>query len=264
MKMNEAWINILKKTLESGTSVSPRGMLTLEHLGQTLEVDMNYPVLTVPERKLSYKFMHAEAYWILSGRYDVAYISRYNKQISKFSDDGEVFYGAYGPQIMPQLPYIVKKLVEDPDTRQAVMTIWIRNPSPSKDIPCTVAVAFQIRDGLLHCLDFMRSSDQWLGLPYDAFNFSMLSALVCAEYNHLAKPDKPLGLGTLRLVAASSHLYEQHFAKAQEILDKYKDGFDDSNTPHVPQSWLSNLGHIRLPRTLHMLAEDGFNWSTQL
>ena len=218
LNLNRAWRSALFNVLENGSEVSPRGQRTRELLHSPLVVDMQYPVLTVKSRELNYRFMAAEAYWILTGRNTVKDIAPYNKNISQFSDDGITFAGAYGPEIQRQLNFVVSKLAEDPDTRQAVLTIWKQNPPPSKDIPCTVAMSFMIRDGWLHCHTFMRSNDLWLGTPYDVFNFSMLSTLICARYNRSVKSiDQFIRPGFLYLTAASQHLYEQHWETAEKL-----------------------------------------------
>lgn len=208
---SRVWQDVVKDTLEHGTDVAPRGQPTLEMRQRTINVDMRYPVLRIPERKLSYQFLAAEAYWILSGDDRVATISPYNKHIEKFSDDGKVFFGAYGPKIKDQLGYVVDAIKNDIDTRQAGLTIWRENPSPSKDIPCTVAIFFNVRDHRLNCHVFMRSSDVWLGIPYDVFNFSMLSHLVCCQLG----PAMRVSPGVLHLTAASSHLYKRNADEAE-------------------------------------------------
>ena len=38
---------------------------------------MEDPIITIPERKLSYSFMFGEAAWMLSGRNDVASVAKY-------------------------------------------------------------------------------------------------------------------------------------------------------------------------------------------
>lgn len=212
------WLKMLHDTLAQGVPVSPRGQATLEMPQRTIEVNMRQPVLRVPARKLSYRFMAAEAYWILSGDDRVSTIAPYNSRITDFSDDGERFFGAYGPKIKAQLPYVLDKLLEDPDSRQAGLTIWRESPQSSKDIPCTVAIFFSIRGNKLNAHVFMRSSDVWLGIPYDVFNFSMLSHLVCAMFNEQTLSDDVISPGTLYLTAASSHLYICNQAAAIDCL----------------------------------------------
>lgn len=214
--LNEAWIQQLSDVMHYGKEVSPRGKLTKELPQKTMVFDMNYPVVTYPSRKMGYKFMAAEAWWMLEGRNDVQSIARYSMAISNFSDDGVSFFGAYGPRIKEQMHYVCRTLMDDIDTRQAVLTMWRPNPPRSKDIPCTVAFSFMIRDGKLNLHVFMRSSDNWLGIPYDAFNFTMVACEVLRRYN--MEMDDKVGLGSCYLTAASSHIYETNFKGVQQVF----------------------------------------------
>lgn len=217
----EGWLTDLSRVLGQGSRVSPRGQDTLELVGfQSAPVSMSRPVLTSKPRKLGYRFMAAEAAWILSGDDKVDTISPFSKEISKFSDDGKVFAGAYGPKILDQLDYVVDALKQDRDTRQAVLTIWRENPGPSKDVPCTVSVQWLVRDGKLHCVDTMRSSDLWLGHPYDVFNFSMLSLYVLLD---LRAAGVELELGDLFLQAGSKHVYVRNLEGAKACVDELVD-----------------------------------------
>lgn len=246
ISMDEAWLARLTNIMCLGEEVSPRGQKTRELISSRTVVDMRRPVLTLPERKLNYQFMAAEAYWILVGDNRVAGIAPWNKHIAQFSDDGETFAGAYGPKIRNQLGWVVTQLLKDQDTRQAVLTIWERNPAPSKDIPCTVAFQFLIRQDRLHVLATMRSSDVWLGLPYDCFNFSMLGLEVCRQLRLAGL--RTLEPGLLYLTAGSSHLYERNWLEAEACMP-----VRPKETPKVPQdiwdgtsvSVLEMLGHLR-------------------
>ena len=133
---DSVWIDLLREIADSGSQVGPRGKGTLEILAKTTVVDMKMPVVTIPQRNLGYKFMAAEAHWILSGDNRVETIAPYSKQISRFSDDGVRFFGAYGPKVVDQLSYVVDCLVRDEASRQAVMTIWRERPGSTKDVPC--------------------------------------------------------------------------------------------------------------------------------
>jgi thymidylate synthase len=203
---DQVWLNLLDRINRTGEPHSPRGQATREILGHQTRVDMRFPIVTNPDRKMGYKFMAAEAAWILSGDDRVSTISPFSRAISKFSDNGETFFGAYGPKIIDQLAYIVKTLEHDPDSRQAVINIWRENPGKSKDIPCSISVQFLIRNNKLHCQYTMRSSDAWLGWVYDVFNFSMLSGVVLLGLGDIYPQ---LKLGTLTLTAGSQHLYDR-------------------------------------------------------
>lgn len=211
------WLAALDKILTWGKDRAPRGKPTKNIQHNSLQVNMKKPVVLVPERKLSFQFMAAEAFWILTGDNRVNTIAPYNKNIAQFSDDGKIFAGAYGPMVVDQIDYVVEKLVEDPDTRQAALTIWRPSPEPSKDIPCTIAMVFERADGKLHTHVLMRSSDAWLGLPYDIFNFSMISYQVVAKVRAY-EDGSTLEPGTLFLDLVSSHLYEQHFEAAKACV----------------------------------------------
>lgn len=242
--LSSEWVRALGETLATGGVVTPRGQRTFEVAQRTLRVDLRRPVLMVPERKLNYRFMAAEAYWILSGDDRVATIAPYNKRIAEFSDDGERFFGAYGPKIMDQLPYVVRKLREDGATRQAWLTLWRENPPVTKDYPCTLAMGFMLRRHSLNMHVFMRSSDLWLGIPYDVFTFSMVAHQVAARLNDSGCAVVP---GRLYLTAASSHLYERDWAPARDFLDR--------SAPLKPQAFTPPQLYNDEPTLMRTLAE---------
>lgn len=240
----EEWLSLLDGLMRLGHEVSPRGMRIREKCAVQTMVDMRYPVIRVPARQLGWRFLAAEAWWILTGKEDVASIAPYSKEIVKFSDDGEYFFGAYGPMVEYQFDYVVAKLLEDPDSRQAVINIWRENPPVTKDVPCTLSLQFLVRDRKLHCVATMRSSDAWLGWVYDVFNFTMISAMVLLKLrsrigSHPAGDDwarsfPTEGLGNLYLTMGSSHLYERNWAAVQGILG--------SGVPWADQKWAATEG----------------------
>lgn len=237
-----SWYELLRHVSTYGREVSPRSMKSKEVIGAQSEVDMNRPILLIPERDLGYKFQAAEASWILDGRNDVAGIAPYSRAISQFSDDGLVFAGAYGPPVVDQLGYVVQTLESDLDTRQAVLSIWRPRPAPSKDIPCTLSLQWLNRGGKLNCVATMRSSDVWLGWPYDVFNFSMISCwiLLALRYRGIS-----LELGDLYLNAGSQHLYAKNYEAAKDIVRKYGSGLTPWEAVPKVEIWpaIARLGH---------------------
>lgn len=214
--INFQWVILLNNITKSYNISQPRGLKIQEIINNHTQVDMNYPILTVSARKLGYKFMVREAWWIMDGRNTVDTITNYSKAISTFSNDGFNFDGAYGPRVVDQLRYIVDMLEKDRDTRQAVLTIWRPNPRDSKDIPCTVAIQWIIRNNKIYCIDNMRSSDAWLGWPYDMFNFTMLTGYIMLLLRERGIDN--LELGEIFLNAGSQHLYEEHIQKSKDIV----------------------------------------------
>jgi len=213
-----AWRYALHRILMEGKEVSPRGHPTLELLHeQLITIDMARAVVTAPGRKLSYQFMAAEALWMAEGSDDVEPLARFAPSMRNYSDDGRKLFGAYGPRINAQFEYVVKTLLHDKDTRQAALTIWQPNPPATKDVPCTVAMVFSIRGGRLYQHVFMRSSDIWLGVPYDMFSFSTVGLRVACAYNVLTEGD-PILPGHLTISMTSSHLYLRNREAAEAVL----------------------------------------------
>ena len=256
--MNQEWKNLLERVLLRGDVVSPRGLRTKERQHQTLTVDLRRPVLTLPARKLSYSGAAAEAYWILTGDNRLDGIAPWLPKMADFSDDGVTLAGAYGPRIAGQLPYVCGKLEGDPDTRQATLTIWTPNPGPSKDYPCTVAMDFKIRNRELQMHVFMRSSDVWLGVPYDVFSFAMLAHLICCRLNR-GQCVEPVVPGWLYLTASSSHLYERNWLDALGALGDDQSDYSQYQTPDFmyqeEQRLLARLEHLRSSK-----AGDRLRW----
>jgi thymidylate synthase-like protein len=204
------WRLLLRYLLASGSEVAPaslggdwRGRTTRELLARQTTVPMSAPVVRCPGRKLGYRFMVAEAAWVLSGDNRLTTIQPYAAQLAKLSDDGRTLSGAYGPPFVDQVPYVTRTLARDQASRQAVVTLWRPRPGIDADTPCTISAQYLLRDGALHCSVYMRSSDAWLGIVYDWFTFSAMSAFVA-----LAMKERPARLGDLTVTAGSQHLYK--------------------------------------------------------
>lgn len=240
------WRNWLDELIRHGHHQAPRGMGVKAIYNKTLVFDPVRPIIMPVGRRLSYRFMFAEAHWILSGSDRVEDIAPYNKHIAQFSDDGVTYFGAYGPKILQQVPYVVNALNKDQDTRQAIINIWRESPPPTKDVPCTLNAQFRIEHGwsepVLHSTVVMRSSDAWLGLPYDIFNFSMLQRTIANGVG--AQP------GVLVYFLMNGHLYDRDEDTAEEIVIAGKDippqpGFYAGNQYLLP--WLAHCRDAKKP-----------------
>lgn len=256
-----AWLGQLKNILMFGELAHPtvfnheydRSMAcdTLELLGSRVVVSMHRPVIICPERGLSYKFMAAEALWITSGDDTVEGIVPYNRKMLAYSDDGKYLYGAYGPRFVNQLPYAVETLKHDLYSRRVVINIWRESPRPTKDTPCTLSMQFivrhqpEIETPYMDTIVTMRSSDIWLGLPYDIFSFTMMTFMLLCELNDdLASQGTTVLPGNLVIQMGSSHLYvgggeglQDNSSGAVKVL--HGRGLDDG--PMLPSRLLGKL-----------------------
>lgn len=213
------YLAVLNHLLDRGQKVTPRGMSTLEERGASIVLsNPRRCVIDITERKLNYHFMVAEWWWIAAGDNRVESISHYCSEIAKFSDDGQIFFGAYGPRWRGQIGRVVENLRGDVDSRQAVVTIFRpglydfqHRPVLTRDVPCTISMQYLIREDKLETIVTMRSWDAFLGFPYDIFNFSRLGAMVAGAIG--------IEQGPVMVTAGSLHLYERNFEKASELIE---------------------------------------------
>lgn len=233
-QFGELWRVLLEMLVTVGRPVSPRGKPCREITGVLLELDSSLQnVLINDARKPAYRFMVAEWLWMAFGRNDVATISRYNPNIAAFSDDGKTFDGAYGVPIKQHWGTIVDLLRADPSTRQAVLPIYRPPVQPTKDVPCTISLQFIKRASWLDTFATMRSSDAWLGLPYDVFNFTMLGNILASQVG--ASP------GAFKLFIGSSHLYEEQLERAKVVLKASTQTLKSPRLDGSPPAWLEQV-----------------------
>ena len=85
---------------------------------------------------------------------------------------------AYGPRVKDQMPEIIRALIRDPLTRQAIAFIGSKEDGPTNSQPCTVSMQFLIREGVLRTIVTMRSWDLVKGMAYDAMMFGGMALAV--------------------------------------------------------------------------------------
>lgn len=171
-------------------------------------------------RGLSYSYMLGELVWYLKARNDVDFIKTFGPYWAQISDDGKTSNSAYGYIIFKkygfdQYQQVIEQLRKDPSSRRAKININVPNPKSieTKDEPCTIALDFLIRNGRLNCTAIMRSSDIWLGIPYDVIFFTTLQRMIAEELG--------VSIGEYTHFTASLHAYERDFPKILEMLKKY-------------------------------------------
>jgi thymidylate synthase len=254
---NVVWQEHLRGLMSEGRLAAPRGLAVVEITGGLrTEVSAAYPVVTLVPRRMGYRFMCAEAAWILSGDDRVETIRPYSKNIARYSDDGERFFGAYGPRIVSQWEYAKNILLKDPESRQAVINIWRESPPNTRDYPCTLALVFCIRDERLNLHVTMRSSDAWLGWVYDTFTQSMLVAAMAGE---LRAAGLMVELGDVVLEMVNSHLYSENWSAAVGCAAIDPDVVDFRYRPLNPEMFTSPTARLDLAGHLWTLARRDTN-----
>lgn len=205
--------------------------------GTSFRVDLSDGMLpTVGFRKTFPKSAAAEVAWYLQGTQDASFIRRYAPLWDKFVEPvypkradgsqhgpGVAFPGvkaAYGYRWRnhfgrDQIRLAVEALRKDPSDRRCYVSAW----DPAEDglgalgqrnVPCPASFTFSVFNGELHSSFFIRSSDVFVGLPYDVMGHALLMDAVAHELR--------LRPGVMHVTLAHAHLYESHWDLTVEMM----------------------------------------------
>jgi thymidylate synthase len=214
------YASLARLVRERGRLRAPRGIKTYDLGHVQVVVETPFDALPVGVgRQLNTSIGAAEAVQLVAGRARHALLPRITPTFSRFTEPNGRFHGAYGDRVGGQVAAVVKKLHDDRDTRQAVITLWDpgRDNEPGKrDYPCTVALNFVIVDDRLELRTLMRSNDVWLGFPYDVFQFTQLQLTVARALR--VEP------GRYTHGAWSLHIYEEHMGLVDRLITPTSDG----------------------------------------
>ena len=164
-------------------------------------------------RKMPLRYAIGELLWYNSCNPTWKAIYPYSKFWKGISDNGSTVNSNYGWCIRKKYGFdqweMVKKLLqENTNSRQAIIHIKeARNliDNPTKDLNCTIALQFLLRNNKLDLIVTMRSNDIWLGLPYDLFNFTCMQIQMAMELG--------VDIGTYYHNAGSLHIYKEDVNK---------------------------------------------------
>lgn len=248
---------------------APRGQKIRECLGVSFTIkNPASRMLWARGRKFSPVYLAAELLWYLSGNNETAWISKYSNFWSAISDDGKTANSAYGARLfqpherisggeLNQWEFVVNELTNDPDSRRAVMHLRVPEDSVKAklDVPCTLALQFMIRDGRLHQVVHMRSSDVILGIAYDVPAFTLFQEILANELG--------VDLGTYTHVSNSLHIYEKHFEMAEKMLEC--ENMEQSlawgrNTPPLVEGTGFGLSELREKIIMPMMHAEDALW----
>ena len=212
------YVDLVQHVLKYGKEVAPRGMKTREIEDAIIRIDDVYNTLPLGVGRGTVPGIGAvEACQLIAGASTPKLVIAIGPQFANFTEDNGLFHGAYGIRTQSQYAPIVERLKADPDTRQAVVTIW--NPeldllSNKRDYPCTILHQFRIRNNKLNMSVYMRSNDVWLGAAYDFFQFTRVQLAIASI----------LGIepGTYHHHVGSLHIYEQHYDSAENLKHTYE------------------------------------------
>ncbi|MGP0223299.1 MULTISPECIES: thymidylate synthase [unclassified Paenarthrobacter] len=203
----------------TGSEVLARGQNQREIIGyRTTMTSPQERVVVLPGRKNNIFAQIAETLWVLAGRDDMDFLSRYLPRAVDFSDNGTTWRAAYGPRLrkwngqVDQLAGVLQRFHEDINTKRAVASIY--DPASdfvdSKDVPCNNWLNFIQRDGRLHLNVSVRANDAIWGFSgINVFEWSVTLELIAASLG--------LAVGELNWFVGSMHVYERHYSVARRI-----------------------------------------------
>ena len=227
------YIYLLNKLLEDGEERETRNGKTLSIFGYRMEFDLQegFPLLTT--KKMFFKGIMTELAWFLRGSTDVTELHKYNNRIWDLNtqdrdyDAGPVYgfqwrhFGAdyvdcktdYTGKGVDQIAQLIKDIQATPTSRRMVLSAW--NPAAQHQMclpPCHVMYQFYVAEGRLHCQMYQRSSDVFLGLPFNIASTALLT--------HLLAHETGLDVGKVYVVLGDAHLYEDHVGVAALQMER--------------------------------------------
>lgn len=230
--VSEATYEVLKKQMNLSETPSRNGN-TKELSPHTVVINKPNPYTILSKRGNNPFSTIAETLWVSAGRNDLKDLNeKWLPRSYEYSDDWDdysktgTWRAGYGPRlrkyqcrdgsVLDQLELCIQRLKNNPETRQALMTI--SNPdedkiSKSKDYPCNLIVHFLVRNGQLNTHVYLRSNDIIFGFCINTFEWMFISKYVADQLG--------IKVGTYHHTASSLHLYEHHYDKAINIIDNY-------------------------------------------
>lgn len=192
--------------------------------GVWMAIDLSDNRLPVPGcRRVHPKTAAAEVAWFLMATRDVTWLRKHAPIWDKFvEDDGVSIEAAYGYRWSKhfgrdQLALAVSALRKDHTDRRIVVSTWdpgldgLGAPH-QKNVPCPASFTLSLLDGELHSTMLVRSSDVFVGLPYDVMGHALLVSAIAKTLNRRA--------GVVTVGLAHAHLYEPHWAMAERCLQE--------------------------------------------
>ena len=232
------YLDLLQDILDNGVPKGDRtGTGTLSVFARQYRHNLadGFPLLTT--KKLHFKSIVNELIWFLSGDTNTRWL---NENGVKIWDEWATEEGDLGPVYgaqwtawptgdggtVNQIDYVVDCLRNNPDSRRILFHAWNveflpdEKKSPQENVregrmalpPCHLLYQFYVAHGKLSAQLMIRSSDSFLGLPYNTASLAVLTMMLAQQCN--------LGLGEIIVCTGDSHIYTNHFAQVEEQLSR--------------------------------------------
>lgn len=221
----KAYLDLLRHVREHGTEKSDRtGTGTRSVFGYQMRFDLSegFPLCTT--KKLHTRSIIHELLWFLRGETNIASLKAEGVSIwDEWADaDGELgpVYGkqwrswaAADGRVIDQITWLVEEIKRNPDSRRLVVSAWnVGELEKMALMPCHTLFQFYVADGKLSCQLYQRSADIFLGVPFNIASYALLT--------HMVAQATGLKVGDFVHTFGDAHLYSNHFAQADEQLQR--------------------------------------------
>lgn len=217
----------IKYIQESGERIWTTSGLALQSNNVTYVLENSFNRVHTLRKPVSIKYFARElfAYFVGSLKVNEG-LSDASKFWNKIADENGMINSNYGyyvfrkqtPEGKSQLQWVRNNILENQDTRQAVINInGIEHKRVTKDFPCTLGLVFHLDGGTLNLDVSSRSTDVITGLPYDIGFFSFVLELLAV----LLSQDlgKNINAGYTAMHAFFTQIYDRTENKVPEILE---------------------------------------------
>ena len=170
-------------------------------------------------KKIDWRVPLDELLWMIGGGCETKYLR--SKIWDAWADKDGYLGPIYGVQWrgrgacrVDQLQQVVDGLKSNPYSRRHVVSAWIPDDIDDMAIPpCPALFQFNMNSkNQLHCSLYMRSGDMFLGVPFDIFEYGVLTHMVAKLTGAEARQ--------LSVYIANAHIYHNHMEQVNEQLNR--------------------------------------------
>lgn len=217
--------HLLRKLLNEGQYRGDRtGTGTLGLFGETLRFDLREGFPLVTTKKVHFRGILLELLWFLRGDTNVKWLQERGVSIwDEWADENGDLGDVYGAQWrswpapdggrIDQIAQVIEQIKRNPESRRHIVSAWNPASVPGMALPpCHMLFQFHVQDGRLNCMFHMRSSDVFLGLPYNIASYALLTHMVAQVCG--------LEVGELIWTGGDVHLYSNHVEQAKLQLTR--------------------------------------------
>ena len=219
------YLDILSHVLESGIDKEDRtGVGTRSVFGYQTAIDLTegFPLLTT--KRLSPDKVIHDVLWMLSGSTNIKYLNDNDVHIwDPWADSSGDVGPVYGKQWrnwtspdgtgIDQIAWVISEIRSKPSSRRLIVSAWnVADLAAMTIPPCPTLFQFNVTNGRLSCHLYQRSSDAFIGLPFNIAGFALLTEMVA----HVCELD----VGVLTISFGDLHLYSTHLSLAKDQLSR--------------------------------------------